>query len=235
MPKRPKQRQLESESQVAFTSALPKGWLYRTMTPDYGIDGLVEVFSEDTKATGGMFFVQLKATDQPNISKALRIPLRYDMLTYYQTILLPVLIVRYHAPTQSLFAQFVRKSTPPKKTLRATRVFRLTEEDRWSEQIVATALQSLRDIRDIGLRELLIRDYYEAKRRVVWSAPAGEDLPVVHSMLNPGASVTHYVLGDGIVESASDSYAFVAFKFDGLTRKFLPGDFHEFHCVEHDS
>ena len=183
----------------------------------------------------GCSSVQLKATDQPNTIKALRISLRSEVLTYYQTILLPVLIARYHAPSRSLFARFVRKATPPQKPSRATRAFSLTEDDRWGEQIVATALQNLCDIRDIGLRELLIRDYYEAKRRVVWSALAGKHAPVVHSVLNPGAGVTHYVFGDGIVESASDSYAFVTFKFDGLTRKFLPGDFHEFHPVDHHS
>lgn len=73
MPKRTREHILKDESRKHFNDLLPDNWVVRTPAPDYGIDGEVEIFSKDGSPTGLMFFVQLKATDQKNLSKALKI------------------------------------------------------------------------------------------------------------------------------------------------------------------
>jgi len=90
MPTRPIQHELEDESRLAFESLLGS-WVYRRKTPDYGIDGEVEVFDESRKASGQQFLVQLKAAlktkSQPGISLAV------EWIKYYQSLELPVLLV----------------------------------------------------------------------------------------------------------------------------------------------
>ena len=75
MTNRPIQHQLETKSRIAFESSLPAAWVYRTVNPDYGIDGLVEVFNENGITTGDLFFVQLKSTGKEDLTQALTIRL----------------------------------------------------------------------------------------------------------------------------------------------------------------
>jgi hypothetical protein len=72
---------------------LPSPWLYRDETRDYGIDGRVEIFDEKNLGTGRMFLVQLKATDQLELGKALTVKLRREQYEYYRRLDMPVLIV----------------------------------------------------------------------------------------------------------------------------------------------
>jgi len=75
MPRRPREHQIEDESRRAFEAALPSRFVYRPFSPDYGLDGEVEEFDEDELATGLRFYVQLKATDQLKLGKALKVSL----------------------------------------------------------------------------------------------------------------------------------------------------------------
>lgn len=90
MPKRPISHQLEEESRIAFESLLGT-WVYRRKTPDYGIDGEVELFDENRKASGLQFLVQLKATQRTR--QQCGISLGIEWIKYYQSLELPVLIV----------------------------------------------------------------------------------------------------------------------------------------------
>ncbi len=56
-----------SQSGSLLWSFLPAG-VFREANPDYGIEGQIEVFDQDNKATGLMFLVQLKGTDQPDLN-----------------------------------------------------------------------------------------------------------------------------------------------------------------------
>ncbi len=60
--KRPRQHIIETISKKAFEEIIPDEWVYRELTPDYGIDYQVEIFNNE-EATGKSFFVQLKGTD----------------------------------------------------------------------------------------------------------------------------------------------------------------------------
>jgi tetratricopeptide (TPR) repeat protein len=113
----------------------------RRVTPDYGIDTTVEVFDLGGSRTGRSFHVQLKATDEPDVSRALR-SVRFPVATvdYYRSLPLPVLVVLYHAPTKQLYAKWfhaydphvaARDSGPPSTTT-ASMGFRFVGDDIWT-------------------------------------------------------------------------------------------------------
>lgn len=99
MPGRPREHVLGDEAQAALQSLLPSEWIYRPKPSDYGIDGEVELVSPKGKLTGRLFYVQLKGTDATNLGNVLRVRLKSSTLNYFRALDLPVLLVRYHAPT----------------------------------------------------------------------------------------------------------------------------------------
>lgn len=112
MPKRPRQHQLASESRVAFERVLPSRLVFRETHPDYGIDGEVEEFDESDEATGRRFLVQLKATDETKQADALRERIKNTTAEYLRTQQEPVLMVRYVAPTETLYARWFHEFDP---------------------------------------------------------------------------------------------------------------------------
>ncbi len=100
MPTRPIQHELEEASRIAFES-LVAPWLYRRKTPDYGIDGEVEIFDERKKASGLQFLVQLKAEQRAR--RQTSIPLGIEWIKYYQSLELPVLLVLWVKETGKTF------------------------------------------------------------------------------------------------------------------------------------
>ncbi len=130
-----------------FEAALPKGWVYRLTSPDYGIDGEVEVF-KDGRSLGLLFKVQLKATDESDLDRALRVPIRSETIEYWRTLQLPVLVVRYQAPTKRLYVRwFHTLDLYYGRRGKRTVTFRLSPADMWTadsaDRVVAT-LQSVR-------------------------------------------------------------------------------------------
>jgi tetratricopeptide (TPR) repeat protein len=106
MPKRTRSHIFEEESRKHLEDLIPNHWVIRKPDPDYGIDAEVEIFDNEGSPTGLMFFVQIKATDQKNLSKALKLIFKKDMLGYYNALSLPVLLVRYHSASKNLYARW---------------------------------------------------------------------------------------------------------------------------------
>lgn len=155
MPKRPRQHQLEDESRHAFRGALPKQWVFRDSVPDYGIDGELEVFDDNGKATGLLFKVQLKATDERDLKRALVVRLERDIDWYYRSLELPTLIVRYHAPSKKLYVRWYHTfdlyyARSGKKTMS----FRLSLDDEWSDETSSKLATELRLFRRLNSSEL---------------------------------------------------------------------------------
>jgi tetratricopeptide (TPR) repeat protein len=150
MPKRPRQHILEDESRKRFEQLLPDHWVIRKPDPDYGIDAEVEMFNENSSSTGLVFNVQLKATDEEDLSKALKLSFKKDTIDYYHTLKLPVLIARYHSPTKSLFSRWAHSidlyySSPDAKYY----TVQFTEDSRWGTEtprLIRTYLEQLRDL-----------------------------------------------------------------------------------------
>lgn len=109
MPQRPRSHVLEDESRAALRRLLPAEWLIRNETPDYGIDASIEIVTSAGQVTGKRFFVQLKATDQQDLSRALLVKLKKKNFRYLQQLDSPVLTVVYHAPTNRLYARWVHE------------------------------------------------------------------------------------------------------------------------------
>lgn len=143
-PKRTRSHQLENESIMALESAIPTEWLYRRLSQDYGIDGEVEIFNGEN-ATALKFLVQLKATDEKNLSKALSITLPLDKCDYYFRHTLPVLICRYHSPSKHLFVKWFHSfdpyycRSPKSKNAKIT----LDVECKWTAQTPCILLEEL--------------------------------------------------------------------------------------------
>jgi tetratricopeptide (TPR) repeat protein len=148
MPLRPPEHQLEAESRTAFQAALPPAWVFRDMTPDYGLDGAVEVFEEDGAHTGDSFYVQLKARSEDRLDRAFRLRFTHDTADYYARQALPVLIVGYHAPTKLLYHKWFHSFDPHYGGEGKTGVtFRLTEEHEWTEHTPAQLATEVRAFR----------------------------------------------------------------------------------------
>jgi tetratricopeptide (TPR) repeat protein len=111
MPNRPRSHQLETESRQALEAFLGLRFVYRRTDggEDYGLDGTVDAFDENGRATGISFHVQLKGTDEPDFAKALFVDLKVDTADYYRSVALPVLMVRYLARDGSLYGRWVHR------------------------------------------------------------------------------------------------------------------------------
>ena len=228
MNNRPIQHQLETKSRIAFELSLPATWVYRTVNPDYGLDGLVEIFTEGGMTTGNFFFVQLKSTGIENINNALTIRLPHEKCEYYETLAIPLLIVSYHEPTDRLFAKWFK--FPSAKVRSRNKKFIsiiLNGSDEWLIARCSSIVSDLEFFRKhlrLAVREERMAQYYEAKSKMNLSAkPTIEDIePTID--FNSGEEVFHDAFGRGIVDEVTDYYFFVKFDDDDMLRKFEPGD-----------
>lgn len=88
------------------------GWVVRRMDqPDYGIDDQVEVFDGDD-ATGVTFLVQSRGTDTEELPDALKVKIKRTQQNYFRSLNDPVLIARYHSPTESTFVRWFHQVDP---------------------------------------------------------------------------------------------------------------------------
>jgi tetratricopeptide (TPR) repeat protein len=124
MPQRPRSHVLEELSRTALRRVLPAEWIVTFVEQDYGIDARVEVFN-DGLATGLAFWVQLKATDEPDLHKALRVSFEVTTLNYMSAQADPVLLVRLHAPSGELYVHWLHHDDVVLKT-EAQKTFRIS-------------------------------------------------------------------------------------------------------------
>jgi tetratricopeptide (TPR) repeat protein len=115
MPRRPRQHQIEDVSRIEFRRLLPDAWVCRDIHPDYGLDLEVEIFAETgdgtggSEATGHRFFVQVRATESDRLN--VRIPIRHWL--YYDAVDAPVLVARFHVPTNTMFVRWFHLARAP--------------------------------------------------------------------------------------------------------------------------
>ncbi|MBB6428049.1 DUF4365 domain-containing protein [Sphingopyxis sp. JAI128] len=133
MPQRPRPHILEELSIRRFGDALPSAWAYRAQTPDYGIDGGVEIFEDAGPSTGLAFNIQLRATDKA--AKADRVRLEIDELDYYRSLDLPTAVVRYCSITDDFYWQWASniRSRVDIAEGQKTVTYRFGESERWTE------------------------------------------------------------------------------------------------------
>lgn len=160
MPTRSRSHVLEEESVSRLRELLPANWVVRSKNPDYGIDLEIEIFAEDGRSTGLMFFAQLRATDDSARADVVR--LEVDELEYYAQLDLPVAILRYCSVSRSFYWQWdeliAHKSSP--KPRQVSMSYRFQERELWHDQTSAEIQRTLE------------------VRRAIAAYPAGAALPV---------------------------------------------------------
>ena len=133
-------------SERRFGDALPSGWVYRSKTPDYGIDGEVEIFDADGSSTGISFNVQLRATD--SVERADRVRLEVDELDYYGSLDVPPVVVRYGSPDETLYWQWASNIASQSEIAdgQQTVTYRFGKDECWSEA-TPTAIRRTLEVR----------------------------------------------------------------------------------------
>ena len=63
---------------------MPSQWVFRDKEKDYGIDGEVEIFDANERATGLVYWVQLKATQSKKEAIIKSIDLSIESIKYYR-------------------------------------------------------------------------------------------------------------------------------------------------------
>ncbi len=109
---RPRSHTIEPEAEWAIGKHLAP-WAITKCAADYGRDLTVEVFTErssgsPSETTGMLFDIQLKATDEEILSKALRARFKVKDLLYYQENDLPILLCLYHAPQDKVYSRWAQ-------------------------------------------------------------------------------------------------------------------------------
>jgi len=150
MPTRPRSHTLETESRRAFAALLPSEWVNRPVESDYGTDEQVEVFDKSGRASGLMFLAQLKATDTRDLKSALKISLKVDTRSYYRSLELPVMLVRFHSPTKKFYwrwlHEFHERAKPGQKTI-TLHIPTLAEWNERTPEELTASLQMFRQLK----------------------------------------------------------------------------------------
>lgn len=149
MPRRPRSHQLEDLSLNRFRDAVPSAWVVRERSRDYGVDLEVEIFTESGEATGLFFYVQLKATDDPNLRQKLRFDV--DQLQYFRLLDLPVAIVRYAAPDDTIHLMWAFE-VPQAYAGNVSQTLRFTPNQRWTSDTPNRIIQTLENLRQLNRR-----------------------------------------------------------------------------------
>jgi tetratricopeptide (TPR) repeat protein len=134
MPKRKRTQRIEEESRRAFAGALDERFLFRDDVPDFGIDGSVEEFDHNDNATGLRYFTQLKATDAEETENALKRSIPIEHANLYNSLPLPLLMVRYLASSDELYVRWWHNPLPgkrPPKANAASLTFHWSAADRF--------------------------------------------------------------------------------------------------------
>ena len=160
-PQRPRSAQLPALSLQALRKWVPEHWIVRNQPEeDIGIDAEVEVMDDKPphESTGTLFKVQLKGTDEEDLSRALAVELDVRHFDYYTNRLnLPTLIARYHAPSKRLYARWAHRFGVCPRPGQKTITLRLTPDDlvedsspaAWLEDMVVTVNPRRIEIRPV--------------------------------------------------------------------------------------
>jgi tetratricopeptide (TPR) repeat protein len=141
VPKRPRSHQIETLSEERFRSIVPKQWVVRRKDQDYGIDLEVEIFDQENEATGLLFFVQLRATDNTNLSK--KTVLTRDQQEYFSKLQLPTILFRYCTADASSHWRW-NYTLPDLKDGSKSHTILFSDDDQWSDRTPNQIEEALR-------------------------------------------------------------------------------------------
>lgn len=133
---------------------MPDAWVCRRKTGDYGIDLEVEIFEEDGTATGLLFYVQMKGTDNPR--DAQRLSVKVDRLQYMGQLEIPSVLVRACTETRELNWIWASDAINQRSDGASSVTVRLSQRwDRAAGQLVREVVGRMRQLRRLGQQEQL--------------------------------------------------------------------------------
>jgi hypothetical protein len=144
MPKRPRSHQLEDLSKNRFRELLPPSWVARDKSHDYGIDLEVEIFGQDSAATGLTFFVQLRATD--SLQKGMKLRLSREQHDYFHALNVPTVVVRFCAADGAFYWRW-HYEIPRTADDRQLQTVTFSERNRWTASTTGEIEAALRTYR----------------------------------------------------------------------------------------
>jgi len=148
LPQRPRNQELEDASWAALNVARPGSWVARRFgANDFGIDGEIEVFDAGGFTTGMKFAVQLKGTDEVDLSRALAVRIKHSTLRYLHSLDTPAHIFLYHAPSGALYGRWLHSFRVEPSDSQQTVTLRFVEENRWTSFSHEAAESTLTDLR----------------------------------------------------------------------------------------
>lgn len=141
MPKRTDDHILQEEAFAQFTLELHPRWLVREKDKDYGIDLEAELLGDDDGPTGQLFYVQSKATGQQAEERSVAI--KVDRLDYLQSFDAPGMVVRYCAPTKSMYWMWATEARSLAKPGTKSVTLKFGAEHKWDENTLTQIERTL--------------------------------------------------------------------------------------------
>ncbi len=141
MSKRPRSHVIEDIAAAQFTLAMQPRWIVRTKDKDYGVDLEAELLTEDDTATGNIFYVQSKATDDEGAAQSVQ--MKVDRIQYLASFEIPAMIVRYSEPTKSNFWMWATEAQTFVQPGAQTVTLKFDERHRWTDNTVAEIERTL--------------------------------------------------------------------------------------------
>ena len=186
MTKRVRQHQLEDLSRSKFSLAVPRNWVCRDKNKDYGIDVEVEIFDDNDRATGLVFWGQLKATESIAESVIKNIYLSIESVKYYKNLDIPVLIVRYSETLDRFYCRWAHEIDLFYRKKKSNNIrISFCEEDIWNDETpnkVKEYLEKIRFIKNGGIK-FPIPVYIDIKDDAVNGIPKGVFAPAYRAAL----------------------------------------------------
>lgn len=228
MTKRIKQHQLEDISRAKFKLLLPRSWVLRDKDKDYGIDAEVEVFDENGLATGLVFWVQLKATETTNFESAKKINLSISTVKYYQSLDIPVLIVRFSDSNEKFYFKWAHEIDLfyAKKNSKTIGI-KFFDENLWAEHSASVVKEHLKKIRLVktGSFSFPINVFLEVETKSVMDMPRGAFMTEYRRCLQ---SFSEIALA---AQSPDEAILIVKLTSENLTVSFQTGPGCVFHNI----
>ncbi len=94
LPQRPDTHVIGDQAVLALRNTLPNQWIYRETSPDYGIDGEIEVVMDDGTVTGGFIKCQVKGTASSVRIQKGGLAVSLTTVRYWITLPVPTILVR---------------------------------------------------------------------------------------------------------------------------------------------
>lgn len=143
MPIRHNNHQIEDASRRQFDRLLPDEWVSRPKSSDYGTDLEVEIFETDGTATGLMFYVQLRGTD--DTKKETSTTLSLEQLQYFHQLDVPTLLVRFCRPTSKFHYKWHFEINPtPKQETQKSLTVNFSDLQQWNEETLPALASDLK-------------------------------------------------------------------------------------------